>query len=280
MDGAHSDDVGDADDLVGPGLGVLFGDVDAKSATAPNLTNWAWGPKKARTPQQSPGSGVATVQQNRPISASANCCRLFASTMARRLFAFTAASYMASARAFRTTASRQPPLMVADAGALVRPTPAAMTAPSSAVRTSRLIVWVRVFTAVLLRVGCGVRANSGRCRRRRNERGFKETALQLLIDHLPLLLQLDENPLLRKEFNQQVLERFGVFRSLLIKVSNRFPELKIRVRYVTKSVEAPNEKVQLKAERLRERIKESFQISVPEVDFVGAADLMRAPGSA
>lgn len=107
----------------------------------------------------------------------------------------------------------------------------------------------------------------------KNERGFKEVALQRLLDHLPLLLQLDDNSALRKEFNEQVLERFGIFRALILRVWSKFPELTIRVRYVTKSIDVPNQKVLLKAERLKERIKESFQISVPEVDFVGAADL-------
>ena len=107
----------------------------------------------------------------------------------------------------------------------------------------------------------------------KNERGFKEVALQRLLDHLPLLLQLDDNSALRREFNEQVLERFGIFRALILRVGSKFPELTIRVRYVTKSIDVPNQKVLLKAERLKERIKESFQISVPEVDFVGAADL-------
>jgi hypothetical protein len=84
----------------------------------------------------------------------------------------------------------------------------------------------------------------------KNERGFKEVALQRLLDHLPLLLQLDDNSALRKEFNEQVLERFGIFRALILRVWSRFPELSIRVRYVTKSIDVPNQKVLLKAERL------------------------------
>jgi hypothetical protein len=107
----------------------------------------------------------------------------------------------------------------------------------------------------------------------KNERGFKEVALQRLIDHLPLLLQLDAGESLSAEFNERVLERFGIFRALLTRASGRFPNLTVRVHYVTKSVDPPHEKVTLKAQRLKERVKESFQISTPEVDFVDAAEL-------
>ncbi|TDC38343.1 hypothetical protein E1211_07185 [Micromonospora sp. 15K316] len=107
----------------------------------------------------------------------------------------------------------------------------------------------------------------------KNERGFKEVALQKLIDHLPLLLRLEENPALRLEFNERVLERFAIFRALFVRASDRFPDLTVRVRYVTKSVEEPNEKVLLKAERVKKEIKEEFSVAAPEIDFVGAGSL-------
>lgn len=88
----------------------------------------------------------------------------------------------------------------------------------------------------------------------KNERGHKEVVLQRLIDHLPLLLQLDEDPRARTEFNDRVLERFSIFRSIFLRSSGRFPVLTIRVRYITKSVEATHVKVVRKIERLETKI--------------------------
>ncbi|MGW4846454.1 AIPR family protein [Nocardia brasiliensis] len=107
----------------------------------------------------------------------------------------------------------------------------------------------------------------------KNERGFKELVFQKLIDHLPLLLQLDDDPTLRLEFNERVLERFAIFRSVFLKSSSKFPELTIRIRYVTKSVDSPNEKVQRKSARLRTRLVDDFRDARVDVDMIGAAEL-------
>jgi len=107
----------------------------------------------------------------------------------------------------------------------------------------------------------------------KGERGFKEVALQRLIDHIPLLLQLDENPGLATEFNERLLDRFGVFRSLMINAGNSFPELSICVRYATKAVDPPNEKAKAKSGRLINLIRRSFPTALVGVDFVGAAEL-------
>ena len=107
----------------------------------------------------------------------------------------------------------------------------------------------------------------------KNERGFKETPFQRLVDHLPVLLQLEETPEMRTEFNQRLLDRFEIFRSTFLRASGRFPNLSVRVRYVTKSVDPPNDKVNLKASRLMDKVRESFREADVDVDFVGAAEL-------
>lgn len=107
----------------------------------------------------------------------------------------------------------------------------------------------------------------------KNERGFKELALQRLLDHLPQLLQLEPPPTLQVEFNDRLLERFNIFRSLYLKAAKGFPELAVRVHYVTKAVDAPNEKVDLKAGRLQKAVAECFGGSNSTIEFVGASDL-------
>jgi hypothetical protein len=84
----------------------------------------------------------------------------------------------------------------------------------------------------------------------KNESGFKEVAIQKLIDHLPLLLQLDTAPGLETEFNDRLLERFAIFRAAYLRASAFFPDLTIRVRYATKSVDEAHIKVAKKGDRL------------------------------
>ncbi|MFB8349947.1 AIPR family protein [Streptomyces niveus] len=107
----------------------------------------------------------------------------------------------------------------------------------------------------------------------KDESGFKETALQLLIDHLPLLLQLDRPDGLEDEFNPRLLERFDSFRDTYLAVAGRFPELSITIRYVTRSSEIPHTKVKRKAGRLEKRISELFPYAKVAVDLIGAGDL-------
>jgi hypothetical protein len=109
----------------------------------------------------------------------------------------------------------------------------------------------------------------------KNEHGFKELAIQRLIDHLPLLLQLDRSDNLSAEFNDRVLEQFDVFRTLFLRLSSKFPALTIRVHYITKAVEPPHDKVSRKAERLKQSVKALFPEASIHVDLVGAADLNR-----
>lgn len=105
------------------------------------------------------------------------------------------------------------------------------------------------------------------------ESGFKETTLQRLLDHLPILLQLEIEPSLRVEFNPRVLEKFDSFRTTFLATANKFPELTIRIRYVTKSSEAPNEKVGAKQVRLINKIRDLYSGSDIAVQLVGANDL-------
>lgn len=107
----------------------------------------------------------------------------------------------------------------------------------------------------------------------KNERGFKESALQRLIDHLPLLLQLEPSRDLNLEFNERIRERFGIFRATYLQASTTFPVLTIRVRYVTKSVEPPNLKVGSKQKRLEEKVCESLRDANAVTEFIGAVEL-------
>ena len=103
------------------------------------------------------------------------------------------------------------------------------------------------------------------------ESGFKEVPLQLLLDHLPILLSLDSSALNEVEFNSRVIERFELFRNTYL--ATNFPKLKINVRYATKAHEGPNEKVRLKAGRLQSRLTGMFGNAAANVDFLGAKDL-------
>ncbi|WP_160110847.1 AIPR family protein [Mycolicibacterium houstonense] len=107
----------------------------------------------------------------------------------------------------------------------------------------------------------------------KSERGYKETALQLLIDHLPLLLQLDAPKGLQVEFNDRLLERLSIFRSTYLAASQTFPELNISVSYVTKSVEEPHAKVLRKKERLQSVLSTCFHDAATTISFVGAREL-------
>ena len=105
------------------------------------------------------------------------------------------------------------------------------------------------------------------------ESGFKEVAIQRLLDHLPILLSLDDSVRHSVEFNPRVLERFELFRLTYVAAASRFPKLKISVRYATKAHDAPNEKVQLKADRLAAKIGPMFSDLTVNVDLLGANDL-------
>ena len=48
----------------------------------------------------------------------------------------------------------------------------------------------------------------------KNEKGFREDALQKLYYSLPLLLDINSPPGLTDEFNARILERFEIFRSM------------------------------------------------------------------
>ncbi|MEV6390251.1 AIPR family protein [Nocardia xishanensis] len=107
----------------------------------------------------------------------------------------------------------------------------------------------------------------------KEERGFKEVVLQKLMDHLPELLQLEAPRTLPTEFNPRILERLETFRNTYFELADKFPELAIRIRYVTKSAEAPHEKVTVKSGRLKARVRESFSHAEVTVDMIGAAQL-------
>jgi AIPR protein len=105
------------------------------------------------------------------------------------------------------------------------------------------------------------------------ESGFREVAIQRLLDHLPILLSLDESVRHEVEFNPRVLERFELFRLTYLAAASRFPKLRISVRYATKAHDAPNEKVQVKARRLAAKITQMFSDVTVDVDLLGAKDL-------
>jgi hypothetical protein len=107
----------------------------------------------------------------------------------------------------------------------------------------------------------------------KSESGFKEMVLQRLLDHLPLLLQLDSDDAEGVEFNPRVIERFDTFRATYLSAAGRLPELTIAVRYVTKAVEPPNDKVHAKVSRLKVKINEQFPNSSVVVELVGAPEL-------
>ncbi|MFD5328328.1 AIPR family protein [Streptomyces sp. NPDC127092] len=107
----------------------------------------------------------------------------------------------------------------------------------------------------------------------KDESGFKEIPLQLLIDHLPVLLRLDRPDGLEEEFNPRLLERFDSFRDIYLAASSRFPALSISIRYVTRSSEIPHTKVKRKAARLEKSIAELFPDAKVAVDLIGAGDL-------
>jgi len=108
----------------------------------------------------------------------------------------------------------------------------------------------------------------------KNESGFGETAVQRLIDHLPQLTALgatDEE--LGIEFNERVVERFGLFRKVYLLHATRMPKLSITVSYASKSVTGPNNKVEVKAKRLHKALQTDFPSAEIEILFVGAAEL-------
>ena len=108
----------------------------------------------------------------------------------------------------------------------------------------------------------------------KKEAGFGETALQKLVDHLPELTALGaEDDELRVEFNEKVVERFGLFRQVYLLHATRMPKLRVRVSYVTKASGPPNAKVKAKATRLRGRIESDFPSADVEVGFFGAPQL-------
>ncbi len=107
----------------------------------------------------------------------------------------------------------------------------------------------------------------------KNERGFAEVALQRLLDHLPKLLQLEPSDSLHIEFNDRLLERFNIFRTIYLRASRYFPELTVRIRYITKSVDLPNAKVRAKATRLKTSICECFSNADASIEFIGPNDL-------
>jgi hypothetical protein len=105
----------------------------------------------------------------------------------------------------------------------------------------------------------------------KHESGFKEVPLQLLLDHLPLLLSLDSSALNAMEFNSRVIERFELFR--LTYLATSFPKLRVNIRYATKAHDGPNEKVRIKAGRLEAKIAQMFSSARVAVDFLGAKEL-------
>lgn len=107
----------------------------------------------------------------------------------------------------------------------------------------------------------------------KNEGGFKEVAIQRLLDHLPLLLQLDEVDNWKIEFNPRVIERFETFRATYLSAASRLPELTVTIRYVTKSIEHVNDKVDAKISRLKVRVNEQFPNATVSAELVGAPEL-------
>lgn len=108
----------------------------------------------------------------------------------------------------------------------------------------------------------------------KRESGFGETALQRLIDHLPELTALGaEDDDLRVEFNEKVVERFGLFRQVYLLHATRMPKMRVRVSYVSKAAGASNSKVKAKADRLKRRIESDFPSAAIEVEFFGASQL-------
>lgn len=105
------------------------------------------------------------------------------------------------------------------------------------------------------------------------ESGFKETAVQVLLDSLPLLTSLDPPGHLSAEYNAQILEKFSTFRQTFLKLAAKFPELALNVHYATKAAGEPNPKVQAKVDRLADLLKQSYPDAGVNVNLVGAAKL-------
>lgn len=105
------------------------------------------------------------------------------------------------------------------------------------------------------------------------ESGFKETAVQVLLDSVPLLTSLDPPGHLSAEYNAQVLEKFSTFRLAFLKLAAKFPELAINVHYATKAAGEANPKVQAKVARLADFLKQSYPDAGVNVNLVGAAEL-------
>lgn len=105
----------------------------------------------------------------------------------------------------------------------------------------------------------------------KNEYGFKEVAVQKLLDHLPVLLNINPPADLDVEFNDRILERFEIFRRAYN--SCRFPPLSIRIRYIAKSTDPANVKTRNKARRLEVALSKLLAECNSKVDFIGAHDL-------
>ena len=105
----------------------------------------------------------------------------------------------------------------------------------------------------------------------KNEHGFKEVAIQKLIDHLPLLLSPNPPKDLNIEFNDRLIERFNLFKKA--HTSANFPTAVVRVRYITKSTDNPNEKVERKADRLRKATEDSLGVCDFKIELIGAREL-------
>jgi hypothetical protein len=105
----------------------------------------------------------------------------------------------------------------------------------------------------------------------KNEDGFKETAIQKLIDHLPLLVRAEQPPDLDIEFNERLRERFEVFRQLCSCTS--FASIFVRVWYITRAVDSPHTKVQKKASRLSALVADELSGAEVLPRFIGAQEL-------
>lgn len=106
----------------------------------------------------------------------------------------------------------------------------------------------------------------------KNEYGFQETAIQKLIDHLPLLVRPELPADLDVELNAQVRDRFQIFRSLYRSIS--FPKVSVRIRYITKATDL-HVKVEKKADRLCALVANELPGAEVTRHFIGAEDLNR-----
>lgn len=110
----------------------------------------------------------------------------------------------------------------------------------------------------------------------KNTTGFSESAIDKLIIHLPELLDYDRNEAdLSNRYNSKVLEVSRRFLNVVSELS--MPNIKFIVEFVSlRASDGPHPNVVQKSRNLQSSLTDSFSLSECEVDFLDAADVIRA----